>query len=66
MMEFRTSWRLAAEHVSPTWWDQDRSEVMVTPRYFTEVLGGMVCPDRIRLVLAACLERLIRRSWVLE
>ena len=46
--------------------DYDRLEMMVTPRYSTEVLGGMVCPNKLRLVFVTHLERLIRRSWVLE
>ena len=50
----------------PICWDYDRSEVMVTPRYLTEVLGGMVCADKLRLVFGTHLGRVIRRSWVLE
>ena len=39
---------------------------MVTLRYLTELLGGMICPAKLRQVCGACLEQLIKRSLVLE
>ena len=60
------SWRLADLQVDLMCSDQDRFEVSVMPRYFTDGEGGIWYPAMLRLMGGACLDLLMQSSLVLE